>query len=63
MVTFGDPRNQTQITGGKGKTLVICLPDDSVCNDGFIDVAHLTYGSEAPGAAEFVLQQAAQAPN
>lgn len=59
IVTFGDPRNQTAITGGEGKTMIICLPDDSVCQGGFINIAHLTYGSEAPAAAEFVLQQAA----
>ena len=59
MVTFGDPRNQTPVTGGEGKTLVICNADDSVCSGGFINVSHLNYGSEAPRAAEFVLQHAA----
>lgn len=58
IVTFGDPRNQAPITGGEGKTMVICLADDSVCNGGFINVAHLTYGSEADAAAQFVAQQA-----
>ncbi|KAK7423040.1 hypothetical protein QQX98_001330 [Neonectria punicea] len=58
IVTFGDPRNQTPITGGEGKTMVVCLADDSVCNGGFINVAHLTYGSEADAAAQFVVQQA-----
>ncbi|KAF4986086.1 hypothetical protein FDECE_16131 [Fusarium decemcellulare] len=59
VVTFGDPRNQTPITGGEGKTMVICLPEDSVCQGGFINIAHLTYGSEAPAAAQFVVQRAA----
>ncbi|KXJ85012.1 cutinase, partial [Microdochium bolleyi] len=55
VVTFGDPRNQTPITGGEGKTMVVCLPDDAVCSGGFINIAHLTYGSEAPAAAQFVV--------
>lgn len=59
VVTFGDPRNQTPIIGGGGKTMVICLPEDSVCQGGFINIAHLTYGSEASAAAEFVMQLAA----
>ncbi|KAH7010613.1 cutinase [Microdochium trichocladiopsis] len=61
VVTFGDPRNQTPITGGEGKTMVVCLPDDAVCSGGFINIAHLTYGSEAPAAAQFVVEQAARA--
>ncbi|KAM5354553.1 hypothetical protein ACJ41O_001200 [Fusarium nematophilum] len=61
VVTFGDPRNQTPITGGEGKTMVICLPEDTVCSGGFINIAHLTYGSEASTAAQFVVQQAAGA--
>ncbi|KPM40477.1 hypothetical protein AK830_g6084 [Neonectria ditissima] len=58
IVTFGDPQNQAPITGGEGKTMVICLAKDSVCNGGFINVAHLTYGSEVDAAAQFVVQKA-----
>lgn len=58
VVTFGDPRNGTAVTGGEGKTLIVCHADDEVCKGGFINVAHLTYGDDASTAAQFVLQQA-----
>lgn len=59
VVTFGDPRGeQTAITGGNGKTLIICHENDSVCDGGFITVDHLTYGADAATAAQFVIQKA-----
>lgn len=58
VVTFGDPRNKTAITGAVGKTMIICLPDDTVCQGGFINIAHLTYATEASAAAQFVIQKA-----
>lgn len=59
IVIFGDPESQTNVTGGQGKTLVICHPDDNVCSDGdFILPAHLTYGFDSPQAGEFVAKMA-----
>ena len=58
VVTFGDPRNQTSITGAEGKTLIICHENDAVCSGGFITIDHLTYGEDATTAAQFVIQQA-----
>ncbi|CAO2656490.1 Nn.00g052930.m01.CDS01 [Neocucurbitaria sp. VM-36] len=58
VVTFGDPRNQTSITGAEGKTLIICHQNDAVCSGGFITIDHLTYGEDATTAAQFVIQQA-----
>ncbi|KAM0323501.1 hypothetical protein ACHAQA_008781 [Verticillium albo-atrum] len=58
VVTFGDPRNPDPITGGEGKTLIVCQANDSVCSGGFINVAHLTYGANATAAAQFVVQRA-----
>lgn len=57
VVTFGDPKNQAPISGADDKFLVICNPDDSVCNGGFIDVSHLTYGAHATAAAQFVMRE------
>ncbi|KAH7119579.1 cutinase [Dendryphion nanum] len=57
VVTFGDPRNQTAITGASGKSMVICQENDSVCSGGFINIEHLTYGANATTAAQFVLQK------
>lgn len=57
VVTFGDPRNMAAITGADGKTLVICHENDSVCNGGFINIDHLTYGDDATAAAQFVIQK------
>lgn len=45
------------ITGADGKTLVICHENDSVCNGGFINIDHLTYGDDATAAAQFVIQK------
>ncbi|KAJ4286510.1 hypothetical protein N0V90_013210 [Kalmusia sp. IMI 367209] len=58
VVTFGDPRNQTAITGAEGKRLTICHENDAVCSGGFITVDHLTYGEDAATAAQFVIEQA-----
>ncbi|KAH6686400.1 cutinase [Plectosphaerella plurivora] len=58
IVTFGDPRNPQPITGGEGKTLIICQESDAVCSGGFINVAHLTYGANATVAAQFVVEKA-----
>lgn len=57
VVTFGDPRNQTAITGAEGKTLIICHENDAVCSGGFITVDHLTYGDDADTAAKFVVEK------
>ncbi|PVI02981.1 carbohydrate esterase family 5 protein [Periconia macrospinosa] len=58
VVTFGDPRNPTAITGAEGKTLIVCHEDDAVCSGGFITVDHLTYADDADSAARFVVQKA-----
>lgn len=58
VVTFGDPRNQTAITGAEGKRLTVCHENDAVCSGGFINVDHLTYGDDATTAAQFVVQKA-----
>ncbi|KAL5392902.1 hypothetical protein DPSP01_000597 [Paraphaeosphaeria sporulosa] len=58
VVTFGDPRNQTAITGAEGKTLTICHENDAVCSGGFITVDHLTYADNADEAAQFVVGKA-----
>jgi cutinase len=58
IVTFGDPRNPQPITGGEGKTLIVCQESDAVCSGGFINVAHLTYGANATVAARFVVEKA-----
>jgi cutinase len=57
VVTFGDPRNQTAITGAEGKTLIVCHEDDAVCSGGFITVDHLTYADDADTAAKFVVSK------
>jgi len=58
VVTFGDPQNQTAITGATDKTLTICHENDAVCAGGFITVDHLTYGEDDNTAAQFVTQRA-----
>ncbi|KAF2684637.1 carbohydrate esterase family 5 protein [Lentithecium fluviatile CBS 122367] len=58
VVTFGDPKNQTAITGAESKILVICHENDAVCSGGFITVDHLTYADNATTAAQFVVEKA-----
>lgn len=59
VVIFGDPLSSTPVQGAAAKTLVICHPDDDICEDGDIILpTHLTYGFDAPKAAAFVAQMA-----
>ncbi|KAL0944833.1 cutinase [Colletotrichum truncatum] len=58
VVTFGDPRNPSRITGAGNKSLIICHENDAVCSGGFITIDHLTYAEDASGAAQFVMQRA-----
>ncbi|KAF2684258.1 carbohydrate esterase family 5 protein [Lentithecium fluviatile CBS 122367] len=62
VVTFGDPGNQTAITGAEGKRLTVCHENDAVCSGGFITVDHLTYAEDADTAAQFVIQKAQACP-
>ncbi|KAF2445977.1 carbohydrate esterase family 5 protein [Karstenula rhodostoma CBS 690.94] len=61
VVTFGDPKNQTDIIGAAGKTLTICHANDAVCAGGFITIDHLTYADDANTAAQFVAGKAGDA--
>ncbi|RYP68988.1 hypothetical protein DL769_005375 [Monosporascus sp. CRB-8-3] len=55
-VTFGDPF-QTQKIPGVQNQKVFCAAGDGVCSGTFIITpAHLTYGSNANAAADFVVQ-------
>ncbi|KAF8574046.1 carbohydrate esterase family 5 protein [Ramaria rubella] len=57
VVMFGDPDNGTALTNGlQGKDLTFCAAGDNICMGGdLILPAHLSYGADAPAAAQFVV--------
>lgn len=58
-VLFGDPF-KTQAVGklASSKVKEYCASGDPVCENGFNVMAHLTYGSDAKEAAQFLIQAA-----
>lgn len=58
-VLFGDPF-KTQAVGklSSSKVKEYCAVGDPVCENGFNVMAHLSYGSDAKEAAQFLIQAA-----
>jgi cutinase len=57
VVLFGDPRNGTAVPAvDAGRVFVACHEGDNICQGGdLILPAHLSYSSDAPAAAQFVM--------
>lgn len=57
VVLFGDPRNGTAVPAvDASRVFVACHDGDNICEGGALVLpAHLTYSSDAPAAAQFVM--------
>ncbi|PFH47880.1 carbohydrate esterase family 5 protein [Amanita thiersii Skay4041] len=57
VVVFGDPDNGQAFPGGlNDREITFCANGDDICDGGvIITSAHLSYGADAPAAAQFVI--------
>ena len=61
VVIFGDPDNPQPVQGASAaKTKVFCADGDAICaGQAVVLPPHLSYGSDAGAAADFVMQNVA----